>query len=672
MRSTLLALGLVSIAGLGPPAAAEPRRIPFWPDPVPATLQRRVDGAYALEAVRELGHHHRVQGSPGFRAAAEWVASQIAGATVEQLPADGTTMYAHFRSYLGWTPVSGRLDELAPVPRVLADFSASPVGLADYSQDADVTAELVDVGAGDTAAAYARVEVRGRIVLADGPLPAVHRLAVEQRGALGIVSDFPNQRTAWSGANPDLVRWGHLSPYQTRNRFAFMVSPRAAASLRAELAKGPVRIAAHVRGKMVPASFDIVSAVLPGTDASAGEIVVSAHLCHEARGANDDASGSAVAIAVARGLQAAIAAGELPPPRRSIRFLWVPEIAGSQAWLVRHPELAARMRAGIHLDMVGGRPEVTHAALHVSRTAGSLPHVANEIARAWVDDVARASTRLAEAGEGDGLVWPGGGRDALVPDFRPLEVGSDHQVFAAFGVPMVYFHDWPDVTVHTDHDVPENLDPTKLGRVGYMTAGIAWTLAALPETESVRLAGLERAATEARLAEVRHTALAHGLSARDAQLAEREAVLTGAQALGSVAALWPGAAAEVSRQRARLPRTPAVGAGPARDVRVPVRTPTVRGPVDVYYFDYLAAVLGDARGPPPALERRDPVLALEALNLVDGHRSVSDIRDVLTGRYAPVPLDEVAAYLALLARAGVVRLPGAPGPADSAARGGSR
>jgi aminopeptidase YwaD len=78
----------------------------------------------------------------------------------------------------------------------------------------------------------------------------------------------------------------------------------------------------------------------------------------------------------------------------------------------------------------------------------------------------------------------------------------------------------------------------------------------------------------------------------------------------------------------------------------------VRGPLDVYYYDHLDAVLGGA--PLPALARRD-VHAFEALNLVDGKRSVSDIRDLLTGRYAPVTVAEVAEWLDLLAKAGVVR-----------------
>jgi aminopeptidase YwaD len=657
MRSLVLALSVM----LTTTAAAETRRIAFWPDAVPAAIQKHVDGAYVLGAVRALGRHHRVQGSPGFRAATEWLVGELSAggltdAAVEHLPADGKTRYAHFKSYLGWNPGEGRLEELAPTRRVLADFAREAVALADYSQDADVTAELVDVGAGADAAAYQGKEVRGKIVLADGPLPAVHGLAVEERGAAGIVSDFPNQKTAWSGLDPDLVRWGHLSPYQTANRFAFMISPRTAGALRKELAKGAVRLAAHVRGKMVPASYDVVSATIAGTDAAAGDIVLTAHLCHELAGANDNASGSAALLGVARALGAAITDGALPPPRRTLRFLWLPEISGSQAWLITHADLARRLRAGIHLDMVGGRPEVTHAALHLSRTASSVPHIVNEVAAAWVADVARVSTELAEKGRGDGMVWPPGGRDALVADLRPLELGSDHQVFEAFGVPMVYFHDWPDVTIHTNKDVPDNLDATKLGRVTYMTAGIVWTLAALPEAEAARLPALERVATDERLALARRAALVGGWSAEDARLAEREAVAVGIEELASIAAMWPATAADVRRTSAALAASMPRGARPtgARDPRVPERTPDVRGPIDVYYYDHLDATLGN-RTAPSALEKRSEVLAYEALNLVDGKRSVGDIRDLLVGRYEPAPLAEVAEWLDLLAKAGVVR-----------------
>ena len=219
--------------------------------------------------------------------------------------------------------------------------------------------------------------------------------------------------------------------------------------------------------------------------------------------------------------------------------------------------------------MVGGRPDITHAALHLSRTAASLPHIVNEIAAAWVADVARASTRLAEKGDGDGMVWPPGGRDALVADLRPLELGSDHQVFEAFGVPMVYFHDWPDVTIHTNKDVPDNLDATKLGRVAYMTAGIAWTLAALPERRGrpaprPRAHGHQRASSPRRATPPSPAALA----ADDAQLAEREASAVGVEELASIAAMWPGTTAEVRKVSAAI----APGPGLAAVVGGPIAT----------------------------------------------------------------------------------------------------
>src|SRR5436190_13449667 len=117
---------------LATPATAETRRLAFWPDPVPAAIQKHIDGAYVHGAVRSLGKFHRVQGSPGFRAAAEWLTGELTAggltdAAVEHLPADGTTRYAHFRSYLGWNAVEGRLDEVAPAKRTLAEFPREAV-----------------------------------------------------------------------------------------------------------------------------------------------------------------------------------------------------------------------------------------------------------------------------------------------------------------------------------------------------------------------------------------------------------------------------------------------------------------------------------------------------------------------------------------------------------------
>jgi hypothetical protein len=657
----------VGVGLLSSLAFAESRDVPFWPNNVPEAIHAHVDGVTALETVRQLGQFHRVHGSPGFAAAAEFLRAKLAAAgfsdaLVEHFPADGTTTYAHFKSYLGWTPESASLQEVSPTPRLVSRFPDEPVALADYSQDTSATAELVAVGAGTSPKDYEGKEVRGRIVLASGPLPLVMRRACLERGALGFLSDFPNQTSAWSGDDKDLVRWGHLSPYETKNTFAFMLSHRQADLYRTRLAAGEkIVLKAAVKARMVPASYDIVSATIPGS--SKEEILLTAHLCHQSAGANDNASGSAAIFEVARALRSAVADGSLPTPRRTIRFLWLPEIAGSEAYLVRHPEVVRAAKGGIHMDMVGGLLGTIHGTFHLSRTAESHPHVVNEIAQSFFDAVVDKSARYAEHG-GDpyqGLVFLPGSREVFVGDVRKLELGSDHEVYeeSSFGIPMAYFHDWPDVTIHTNKDLPENLDATKLGRVSFLGAGIAWTLAALPDSEALSLVALARAAGEEAIARARLRE-SLPLAGRDEALGTREAVREAIETLDSVKALLPVAASEVDRARdgflKELPRVPEAKG----DGRIPVRNPGVRGPLAVYYYDHLAAVLGEDADTAVGLARGGfpDVLAYEALNLVNGERSVAEIRDLLTGRYEPVREADVASYLELLARAGVVTFKG--------------
>ncbi len=97
--------------------------------------------------------------------------------------------------------------------------------------------------------------------------------------------------------------------------------------------------------------------------------------------------------------------------------------------------------------------------------------------------------------------------------------------------------------------------------------------------------------------------------------------------------------------------------------RVPVRNPDIRGPLSVYYYDHFSEALA-ARGVNEASLPKVPALSggnadlleYEALNLADGRRSLSNIRDILTGRYAPVPIAFVAATFERWTQAGIVTL----------------
>ena len=661
----------------------EPRSTTLLTDVHLDAIVAEASGSLAKDTVIALSTMHRVQGASGFHDATEYVAARareygLSDVAVERFPADGTTTYGTFRSYYGWEAESGVLTEVSPRSSTIADYATMRVALADYSNEADVTADLIDVGQGLSEKDFAGRQITGKLVLAGGNVASVHREAVEKRGAAGIVSFQQNQTTGWSGDYLDNVRWGHLSPYNLKNAFAFMVSLRQAREMQGRLAAGEtIRLRAAVRARMRPSHFEVVTAVIPGTDPAAGEILYTCHLCHQKPGANDNASGSATILEDARILARLIRDGKLPRPRRTIRFLWPPEIAGTACYLARHPEIAARTKAAIHMDMVGGDFEKTKAVFHVTRTPASLPSAVNDVAAVFGEYVIGGSAAFA-AGEGGtrAMLSAEGSKSQFVAEIAPHSMGSDHDVLqeGSYRIPTVYLNDWPDVFIHTNNDTPSNIDPTKLRRVAVIGAATGYFLASAGRDEAQALALEVYARGAMRQGDALRRAIAFGTGGpvtlerfedarnivEQAGRAEREALMS-VRALayddGVVTRMLATLAAGVeTRTRADVdvvqryvPIPAAQKIEPAGVSLVPKRSPSVVGPMSVYYYDYLEDKLGAS---PPG----DGRIQYETLNLVDGKRSVREIRNILAGAYGSVEVESVLEYLRVLEKAGVVKL----------------
>src|SRR5260370_11169485 len=116
-------------------------------------------------------------------------------------------------------------------------YAAEPVVLAEDSESAEVTADLVDVGEGTKESDYTGKAVKGKIVLVSAQPGAVQDLAVGKFGAVGIVSYAQNQKTAWWGEDENLIRWGHLETFSTNKTFGFMVSLKTARGMKERLDK---------------------------------------------------------------------------------------------------------------------------------------------------------------------------------------------------------------------------------------------------------------------------------------------------------------------------------------------------------------------------------------------------------------------------------------------------
>ncbi len=666
---------------------AQPRELALLPDSVVAALSHELSGEQAKRNLEFLARHHRMRGSHGFHAAASFIAEQLRSyglseVKLEQLPADGKIFYGPQKTRLAWDAEFAELWEVQKhdgawkqVAR-LASWEAMPVSLAQDSETGEALAELIDVGNGTSENDYANKNVKGKLVLAAAQPSAVAKLAVTKYGAVGILSYAQNQRTAWWRENENLVRWGHLDSFSITPTFAFMLSLKQARALQTRLAAGEtIAMQAQVRAGKHAGYYEVVTAMIPGADPKLKEeeIAFSCHLDHQLPGANDNASGSATILEVARTFARLIQSGKLARPSRTLRFIWPPEIEGTHALLNARPELAQRIKAVIHMDMVGGGPE-TKAIFHVTRGPASLPSIVNDIAETIGAFANQQSQAFASGNEARfPLVSNEGGKEALLADFANFTMGSDHEVYtdATYGIPAIYLNDWPDRYIHTNFDTPANIDPTKLKRAAFIGAASAYVLAHLSSSDAPRLWQIIQAYA------LRRTA---AMLQRRASLSREEANAMTRFHLWHERALFESLSrflvipANVRRETAAfyaqletLIGKPASNLPPQGEARLVFkRTDKFKGPLSTFGYDYFTDHFGsEAANAVSLLQYRGAngnsgEYAYEALNFVDGRRTAQEIRDALSAIYGAVPLEMVVEYLHALEKIEVVREVTAP------------
>jgi len=655
-------------------SVANSQRPPLLPEKDVAALANQLSGETAKRNLEAIARFHRQRGSKGFHEAAELVAERLraydlSDVAILQFPADGKVFYGTQRSRPAWDVDLAELSELSGSAQVrLANYDAEPVVVAEDSESADVTADLIYVGDGTRESDYAGKDVKGKLVLVGAQPGAVQDLAVGKFGAAGIISYAQNQPTAWSGENQDAIRWGHLETFSPNKTFAFMVSLKTAHNFQRRLADGEkIVLHAVVKAGQHPGNYQVVTATIPGSDPKLkdDEIAFSCHLDHQRPGANDNASGCSAILEAARTLQKLISEKQLAPPARTIRFIFPPEIEGTMALLNGKPEFAKRIHAVIHMDMVGGGPE-TKAVFHVTRSPMSLPSFVHDVAWAFAEWLNEQSYQFAATGRADyPIVAPEGGKEPLRAEYSAFTMGSDHEVYqdSSFAIPAIYFNDWPDRFIHTNFDSIAHIDPTKLKRAAFIGAASGYFLAKMAGQDYATLLDTIKANQYERTGQALRKA--SQLTDDESKKLLGEFARSEQRLAMSIDSIVP---VSIRGDETRAPL-------PARDKRLqemlkqpdsvagkPLwkRKPSPKGPLTVFGYDYFADHAKSAGITTPKLLGYQGLwgsgeeYAYEVLNFADGNRNAWQIRDAVSAEYGPIPAELVLEYLQALEKIGLV------------------
>ena len=330
---------LLLSAGIG--AAPEPlQRMPPAGERAYQAVSSRFDPASAVEIVSFMDQYWRLAGNPGFNASIDHIRDRLLDA--------GFSTAANARSTIrvdefaneghGWNYTVGTVtfedEEPGGEPVLSRDRDRVSLAINSFpTVQGGLRARLIDV-AGGTAADYEGKDIAGAIVLTDAPLGRAWQEAVKKRGAAGVISTAiaryvrPAGTTQLTEEQKDVLQWDSIPYDEALRSFGFKCSWRSAARMRQRLSAGPVLLRVTIESSFADGPNRTLVAEIRGRTRPGERIVMVAHV--QEPGASDNGSGCGTLYALARALNESIASGALPPPERTLTFVWGDEINGSR------------------------------------------------------------------------------------------------------------------------------------------------------------------------------------------------------------------------------------------------------------------------------------------------------------------------------------------------------
>jgi len=435
-----------------------------------------INGQRAWDWVAKLSQYSRVQASNGYHDSLETIKEELVSLGFEDIehfksPADGeTTIWGYIAPYQ-WEIKTGSLWIEEPEKTKLCDFNDIPVSIMIHSKSCDTTAEIVDIGVGDKKEDYEKNDIKGKIILMSGPI-YVNRPYIEESEAIGVIY-YPDLKRTRDNFDRRIYNGLFMTKERINNaKFGFSISYNQGMHLKDLLKKGPVKVKASIKAELMEGNLEVLSSYIKGTEFPEQEIVIIAHLCHPLPSANDNASGSAGLLELARAFKYLIKNKIIDNPKRTLRFVWVPEFNGTVPWMKFHEDRIRNVLACINLDMIGEHPSKLGQPFEVILAPRSTPSILNDIAFTFVK-------RIADHPKGIAI---NGTKTPMSYRLTSYDGGSDHFLFidSYFGIPALMLgHNDPNW--HSHVDTVEYCDSTELKRVIATALSISYVYSTFDE-----------------------------------------------------------------------------------------------------------------------------------------------------------------------------------------------
>ncbi|WP_333641491.1 DUF4910 domain-containing protein, partial [Mesotoga prima] len=413
-------------------------------------MSQRLDGKKVKSLIEMLSGYHRMRGSRDYKESMNSITDYLIRSglpenrfRVLKYPADGVTKTGNIVSTLAWEPVYGELWLENPERVFVTSTKVTKVSLVSGSGSSKGWESLPLVvydGKGDYS---------GKAVLASEDPVKVFQHAVVEGGARCLI--LCHMRKVFEEIGRSLNDLPQMTNFLTiphdrdsadRNAVAFSVTKEKYDLLFNYSKKGSAIVGFRAETNMSKGSFDVLQIDATGFN-DGPQVLITAHLCHPSPGADDNGSGAALAVEIARVLN-----DENFP--YSVKIALVPEYLGSVPYALQLKSENNLPIYTINLDMVGADQNKTGSTFILSKVPPYLPQRWGNILEFYIKTLmpSNAGYPLKRFGE------------------IPFMAGSDHCVFTTLGIPSPFMGHLPDRYYHSDLDTPQMMDEKELEWVG--------------------------------------------------------------------------------------------------------------------------------------------------------------------------------------------------------------
>lgn len=390
----------------------------------------------------DLSSYHRIQGSREILRAADFIRASLEERDTEV--SVHTFSYAAPQKWLGslvgWDLYDGEVYITHPRRETLTSVKKSLTAVAAHSPGGEFAGRVSYVE--DEGSIPSDIEVA---LTSNRSLNMYFRLV--EKGAKAVLI---YRRDAVLDGIPYVGLFPTPAELPMMKSPVLCISRRSAEIMKLNLFKGEkVRVEGFVKASYAdPRDIKVISAEFGDGEK---EVHLTAHYCHPRGTINDNVSGAAALLCVARAFSKSIKKTKCELGGRRIRFVWIPEHYGSLAFIRKLLKEGVEVVGALNLDMVGEKQSLTGSVLNFIRSPALL-----------ASDFEAHAFRNFYAGisKGWGLPVLGEARPSLRFDSRSYVVGSDHDSYIVFGVPAVSLTNWPDRFYHTSLDTIDKFSPS--------------------------------------------------------------------------------------------------------------------------------------------------------------------------------------------------------------------